>query len=311
MVSGRRGARRADARLRRRFAPGRRSGGGEALRFRGREADPFASRNGSRFATRSWRYAGIDLFDSLRATAHPIPTGSPLAAAGAGHAGLRVAADDTWSDMFSRLLSRKVEPNLGIGRPTFLYRLSRQRSGARAALAPRPASRRAIRTLRLRRRARQRLRRTDRRARAAPPLRGGHGAESASIYGESLSDRRRFSRRALHECPSERRRARLRPARDARLRRRTTSRTCNGRRFRSGRAMNDRTLMERAREALHRVYGFPGFRPGQEEILSRGARRRGRAGGRCRPAAASRCCSSCRRSLTRRPHRSSSRRSSR
>ena len=34
--------------------------------------------------------------------------------------GLRIAADDTWSDLFSRLLSDKVEPNLGLGRPTFL-----------------------------------------------------------------------------------------------------------------------------------------------------------------------------------------------
>ena len=42
-----------------------------------------------------------------------------LAQACARH-GMRVAADDTWSDLFSRLLSEKVEPNLGLGRPTFL-----------------------------------------------------------------------------------------------------------------------------------------------------------------------------------------------
>jgi lysyl-tRNA synthetase class 2 len=34
--------------------------------------------------------------------------------------GLRTAPDDTWSDLFSRLLSAKVEPNLGLGRSTFL-----------------------------------------------------------------------------------------------------------------------------------------------------------------------------------------------
>ena len=33
---------------------------------------------------------------------------------------MRIAADDSWSDLFSRVLSEKVEPNLGIGRPTFL-----------------------------------------------------------------------------------------------------------------------------------------------------------------------------------------------
>jgi lysyl-tRNA synthetase class 2 len=34
--------------------------------------------------------------------------------------GLRTAPDDTWSDLFSRILTAKVEPNLGLGRPTFL-----------------------------------------------------------------------------------------------------------------------------------------------------------------------------------------------
>ena len=42
-----------------------------------------------------------------------------LAAACAAH-DLRTAPDDTWSDLFSRLLSAKVEPCLGLGRPTFL-----------------------------------------------------------------------------------------------------------------------------------------------------------------------------------------------
>ena len=34
---------------------------------------------------------------------------------------MRVAADDSWSDIFSRLLSERVEPKLGVGRPTILY----------------------------------------------------------------------------------------------------------------------------------------------------------------------------------------------
>jgi lysyl-tRNA synthetase class 2 len=36
--------------------------------------------------------------------------------------GIRTAADDTWSDMLSRVLSEKVEPRLGHGRPTILDR---------------------------------------------------------------------------------------------------------------------------------------------------------------------------------------------
>lgn len=35
-------------------------------------------------------------------------------------AGVRIADDDTWSDIFSRVLSEKIERNLGIGRPTLL-----------------------------------------------------------------------------------------------------------------------------------------------------------------------------------------------
>jgi lysyl-tRNA synthetase class 2 len=39
----------------------------------------------------------------------------------AARIGLRVAPDDTWSDLFSRVLVNRIEPRLGIGRPEFLY----------------------------------------------------------------------------------------------------------------------------------------------------------------------------------------------
>jgi len=57
-------------------------------------------------------------------TDNGVRTGDPcapeiLADACARH-GLRTAPDDTWSDLFSRLLSAVVEPHLGLGRPTFL-----------------------------------------------------------------------------------------------------------------------------------------------------------------------------------------------
>ena len=41
-------------------------------------------------------------------------------AAAATARGMRVAGDDTWADIFSRVISEKVEPNLGIGRATIL-----------------------------------------------------------------------------------------------------------------------------------------------------------------------------------------------
>ena len=36
--------------------------------------------------------------------------------------GIRIAADDTWSDLFSRILVERIEPHLGHGRPTILDR---------------------------------------------------------------------------------------------------------------------------------------------------------------------------------------------
>ena len=84
--------------------------GATRLRHRGREADPFAEPERLSVREAFLRHAGVDLLDSDRAR---------LVEACAGH-DLRVAADDSWSDLFSRLLSEKVEPHLGIGRPTLL-----------------------------------------------------------------------------------------------------------------------------------------------------------------------------------------------
>jgi elongation factor P--(R)-beta-lysine ligase len=87
------------------------------LRFRGREADPFLTPERLSVRNAFLRHAGIDIFESL-------PRGGPpdreSLAADAGKAGLRIAPDDNWSDIFSRILSEKIEPNLGIGRATVL-----------------------------------------------------------------------------------------------------------------------------------------------------------------------------------------------
>jgi len=93
--------------------------GAETFRFRGRETDPFAppERLGVRDAF--IRHAGVDLFDSLPADGRGEPDRHLLARQSVAE-GLRIAADDTWSDIFSRILAEKVEPNLGIGRPVFL-----------------------------------------------------------------------------------------------------------------------------------------------------------------------------------------------
>ena len=77
------------------------------LRWRGREADPFAEPERLTVAQAFERYAGVDLF------------GEDLAAQ-ARVRGIRVAVDDTWADVFSRIMVEKVEPNLGQGRATIL-----------------------------------------------------------------------------------------------------------------------------------------------------------------------------------------------
>ena len=93
--------------------------GVETCRFRDREADPRATPERLTLREAFLRHTGIDLFDSLP----PGGRGEPDRDRFAGQAkaiGLRVAADDSWSDIFSRILSDRIETKLGVGRPTCL-----------------------------------------------------------------------------------------------------------------------------------------------------------------------------------------------
>jgi lysyl-tRNA synthetase class 2 len=90
----------------------------ETLRFRGQSADPFAAPERLSVAEAFSRYAGIDLLASL---SKEIPDRAKLAQ-DALSAGVRVVADDSWSDLFSKILSQCVEPHLGHGRATLLER---------------------------------------------------------------------------------------------------------------------------------------------------------------------------------------------
>ena len=81
--------------------------GARMLTFRGREADPFADPERLTVTEAFDRYAGVDLFaDDLAGQAHS--------------RGIRTAQDDTWADVFSRIIVEKIEPNLGHGRATIL-----------------------------------------------------------------------------------------------------------------------------------------------------------------------------------------------
>ncbi len=94
--------------------------GARRFAFRGREADPFADPERLTVRDAFIRHADVDLFDSLPGQGRGEPDRDRLARQAAA-IGLRVADDDTWSDVFSRILSDRIEPRLGVGRPTFLY----------------------------------------------------------------------------------------------------------------------------------------------------------------------------------------------
>ena len=84
--------------------------------FRGRTADPFAEPELLTVAQAFERFAGIDLLATVDAG-----EGDRTKLAAAAPTKIRVAADDTWSDIFSKILVEYVEPNLGQGRLTLLY----------------------------------------------------------------------------------------------------------------------------------------------------------------------------------------------
>ena len=88
------------------------------LRHRGCDADPAHEPERLSVVEAFRRHAGIDLAAML-----PDAPGASARLADACQAhGLRVATDDSWSDLFSKVLSARVEPRLGVGRATVLTR---------------------------------------------------------------------------------------------------------------------------------------------------------------------------------------------
>jgi len=93
--------------------------GAGTFRFRGTSADPFAEPERITVVEAFRRFAGIDLVPMLPANSDGSVGRDSLAQAARG-IDLRVAADDSWSDIFSRVLAERVEPRLGLGRATLL-----------------------------------------------------------------------------------------------------------------------------------------------------------------------------------------------
>lgn len=111
------------------------------FRFRGGEADPFAEPERLSVTEAFWRYAGIDLLASVAIAGED--NDRERLAADLTAAGIRVAADDSWADLFSRVLIEKVEPHLGFGRATILdeYPVSEAALARPSARDPRVAER--------------------------------------------------------------------------------------------------------------------------------------------------------------------------
>jgi lysyl-tRNA synthetase class 2 len=85
--------------------------------WRGQAADPFASPERITVANAFARHAGIDLLATLSEDDGP---DREQLAAYAGDAGIVIAEDDTWGDIFSRVMAEKIEPGLGLGCATIL-----------------------------------------------------------------------------------------------------------------------------------------------------------------------------------------------
>src|SRR4051794_8225131 len=84
--------------------------------FRGKAADPFAEPELLSVAAAFQQFAGIDLLATIADG-----EGDRAALAAAASTRVRIADDDTWSDIFSKVLVEHVEPNLGQGRLTVLF----------------------------------------------------------------------------------------------------------------------------------------------------------------------------------------------
>ncbi len=93
--------------------------GTKVLSYRGRSADPFLEPERLAVGEAFSRYANIDVMATLKPGCEPDRDALQKQAM---EVGIRTADDDTWSDIFSRVLVEKIEPRLGDGRLTILDR---------------------------------------------------------------------------------------------------------------------------------------------------------------------------------------------
>jgi lysyl-tRNA synthetase class 2 len=93
--------------------------GAKALRYRGLEADPFAEPERISVADAFREHAGIGLLATMDSGGD---TNAEALAAQMHARGIVVPDDYDWSYLFTRILTERIEPHLGIGRVTILDR---------------------------------------------------------------------------------------------------------------------------------------------------------------------------------------------
>ena len=96
-----------------------RTAGTQRFAYGGKTTDPFAEPERISVADAFTRHAGIDLLATIADDGNPDRN---MLARQLQQVGIRVADDDTWADLFSRVIVEKVEPTLGNGRVTILDR---------------------------------------------------------------------------------------------------------------------------------------------------------------------------------------------
>jgi elongation factor P--(R)-beta-lysine ligase len=114
--------------------------GTNRLSFRGQSVDPLAAPERVTLAEAFDRFAKIDLLATVQAGGS---TDRDALAAAATAQGIRTSPDDTWADVFSRVLVEKIEPHLGRDRATILceYPVSEAALARPKAAEPRVAER--------------------------------------------------------------------------------------------------------------------------------------------------------------------------
>jgi elongation factor P--(R)-beta-lysine ligase len=103
--------------------------------WRGRSCDALAAHGFTTLDQAFAQFAGIALEETYNA-GHADRDGLALRAASIG---IQVATDDTWSDIFSKVLTGRIEPGLGSFRPEFLHAYPHHEAALARRVAGNPA----------------------------------------------------------------------------------------------------------------------------------------------------------------------------